>query len=77
MATNTLVQDGTAASRILRVLEDEGRKFTWLADASGIPRSTLRFQLKTKPERLTVRNLLSIADALGRKPEEIVSGVEL
>lgn len=73
MATSTPIPDGAAATRILRVLEDEGRKFTWLAEASGVARSTLRFQLKTKPERLTVANMLRIADALGRTPEDLIS----
>jgi DNA-binding Xre family transcriptional regulator len=73
MATNQHLAGGIAAGRVLRVLEDEGRKFSWLADASGISRSTLRFQLKVKPERLTVSNLLRIADALGRNAEDIIS----
>jgi DNA-binding transcriptional ArsR family regulator len=72
MATDTLLADGEAAARVLRVLETEGRKFTWLAEASGIARSTLRHQLKVKPEALTVRNLLRIAGALDRPVEAII-----
>lgn len=73
MATNPRnLADGGAAARVLGILDAEGRKFSWLAEASGIARSTLRFQLKVKPERFTVANLLRIADALDRPVESIV-----
>jgi DNA-binding Xre family transcriptional regulator len=72
MATTSHLADGEAAARVLRVLEAEGRKFTWLADTAGIARSTLRFQLKVKPEALTVKNLLRIAGALDRPVEAII-----
>ena len=72
MAPNQTYADGTAAACVLRVLEAEGRKFTWLADTTGISRDALRYQLKTKPERFTVDNLLRIADALNRPVEAIV-----
>jgi DNA-binding transcriptional ArsR family regulator len=72
MATNTHLADGEAAARVLRVLETEGRKFSWLAEASGIARSTLRHQLKVKPEALTVKNFLRIAAALDRPVEALI-----
>jgi transcriptional regulator with XRE-family HTH domain len=43
-----------------------------LADASGIARSTLRHQLKVKPEALTVKNFLRIAAALDRPVEALI-----
>lgn len=73
MATNTSVlADGEAAARVLRILEAEGRKFSWLASASGIAPSTLRYQLKLKPASFRTDNLLRIAVALDRPVESIV-----
>lgn len=74
MATTPVLADGEAAARVLRILEAEGRKFSWLAEASGIARSTLRYQLKLKPASFRTDNLLRIAVALDRPVESIVGG---
>lgn len=68
----TITTRGEAAQRVLAALKAEDRTVTWLARRAGIPRSTLRYQLDN-PNRLTVENLLRIANALGRPVEEMVA----
>lgn len=70
MAINT--HRGEAAARVLATLEAEERTVSWLARRTGIPRSTLRYQL-SNPHRLTVDNLLRIAAALERPVEDLAA----
>ena len=43
-----------------------------LADASGVPYSTLRRKLTSDPASLTMRELRGIAEALGSTPDVLV-----
>jgi lambda repressor-like predicted transcriptional regulator len=67
----TMGAPDAATAKVLAAMEADDRTLAWLARRAGIPRSTLRHQL-SNPGRLTVENLLRIADALGRPVERLV-----
>lgn len=52
------------ATRILEILERDGRTIKWLADQTGIPSPTLRTRLMRKPEFITLAEVILIAEAL-------------
>jgi lambda repressor-like predicted transcriptional regulator len=57
-----------AADSVLFAIDAAGESINGLAATTGIPYSTLRRNLKAKPERLTLGDLLLIAEALGVSP---------
>ena len=50
---------------IVKKMEDDGRVFTWLEKATGIPYDTLNSCLKRKLFNLSQENLDKINEALG------------
>lgn len=61
------------AQNVLRLVKEDERSLEWLSRKSFIPYSTLRAQLIEHPNRLNVRNLGHIAEALGRPLTDLVT----
>lgn len=57
------------------LMEDAGHSLNSLADASGIPYSTLRRKLLNNPTDLRVNELLALADVLNKKPGAIIASL--
>jgi len=60
------------AANVQRVLEVEDRSVSWLAAKTGVPRTTLAYQIRTG--RFPVVSLLKIADTFSRPIEDFLAG---
>lgn len=64
-----MAQTVTAKTRLAEILDDEGRKQSWLVERTDISRTTISLYVKGLPCPQHHRDL--IAEALGREIDDI------